>query len=78
VHMENEKWYMVKKEEGSMAYIFLVSHKWTMQADSKRERERERERECYVSICVSSFTYGMVEVVFQCSDTAFGASGIVA
>ena len=53
-----------KKEKGSMTYIFLVSHKWAMHADSKkeryRERERERERECYVSICVSSFTYGMV------------------
>ena len=68
-----------KKEEGSMAYTFLVSHKWIIQADSKREIDREREREnvMFQFVFRHSHMVWCTEVVFQCLDTAFGVSGIV-
>ena len=59
VYLENENRYMVKKRRGLWHIYswFLTNWQWRL---TGKERERERERECYVSICVSSFTYGMV------------------
>ena len=45
--------------------------------DIGRERERERENVMFQFVFRHSHMVWCTEVVFQCSDTAFGVSGIV-